>query len=97
MKLSFNPKTIPSLFRKYIHFFLWGFLAFVILMEFFVIKEAVDMVLLASNPAPGVQSRIIKVDFEQYKLIEKRLEDSAQYEPGAITYPNPFGVVDTTP
>ncbi len=97
MKLSLNFKSLPNLFRKYIHFFLWGALLFVIAMEFFVIKEAADMVQLARDPAPGVQSKIIRVDFNQYSLIEKRLNESAQYEPTPITYPNPFGLVQKAP
>src|SRR6188472_2185590 len=97
MKLSINFRSIPLLFKNYIHFFLWGFLIFVIVMEFVVIKTQFDTVQLALEPAPGVQGKIIRVDFPQYKLIEKRLKANAEYEPGTITYPNPFSVPPSSP
>lgn len=97
MKLSFNLKSISQLFRKNIHYLLWVFLIAIIALEFFVVKAAYDMVALARNPAPGAQGKVIRVDFEQYKKIEQRLEASAEFEPGTVTYPNPFGLPPAAP
>lgn len=97
MKFSFSFKSIPQLFKTHIHYLLWIFLAVVIAMEMLIVKAAVDMVLLARSPAPGVQSKIIRVDFAQYELIEKRLNASAQYEPETVNYPSPFGTTNIAP
>lgn len=97
MKLSvhFSFKALPGLTKKYIQFVLWAFLLFVMLMEFFIVKAAIDMVLIARAPAPGAQAQIVRVDFDQYSSIEKRLEDDANFAPQPIKYTSPFGQAPT--
>ncbi len=93
MKLSIQPnfKAFPSLIKKHFQFVLWGFLIFVLVMEFFVIKDSIDLILIARAPAPGAQAQLVRVNFEQYKLIEKRLEDDSQFNPDPVKYTSPFG------
>lgn len=93
MKLSFkfSLKTIPALAKKHIQALLWLFLIVIMAMEFFVIKSSLDLILAARATAPGAQAQIIRVNFEQYKLIEKRLDDNNQYSPNPIKYTSPFG------
>lgn len=92
LDLKFNFAALPGLAKKYIQFVLWAFLIIVLAMEFFVIKNSVDLALLARTTAPGAQAQIVRVNFEQYKAIEKRLQDNTGFQPQPVKYTNPFGL-----
>ncbi|MDQ3018355.1 MAG: hypothetical protein M3Q64_00570 [bacterium] len=92
MKLSFNLKVITSFFQKNTAVLLWAFLVIVLLLEFFIIKGAIDMVLRVHNIPEGFQTQIVRVNLQQYEAIEKQLQKDTGFEPAPVTQASPFGL-----
>ena len=91
-KIDIDLKSIAAQARKNIPVVLWVFLLLVVLLEAWVIKGAIDMVLYARNSESLVQGQIVRVNFEQYDLIEKRLENNRVFTASEPTQGSPFGL-----
>lgn len=94
MKLNFsvNYKDVLAFLMKRINLVLWIFLGLVLLAEGFVIKDSISKVLLIADQSQIAGAQLVRVDFNLYDSIEKRLNENSQYLPSSLDSPDPFGL-----
>jgi len=92
MKINIDLHSLQKQFQKHISIALTVFLAFILLLESLVIKRSVDMVRRVHNQPEVLQTRVVRVDIQQYKAMEKRQEANMQFEAVPSTLRNPFGL-----
>lgn len=96
MKININVKSIGEIAQKHFSIVLGLCLAVVVIMEFFVIKRSVDMILSIKNQTPNLQTRIVRVNLPLYMDIEKRIEANNNYTASGTPASNPFGLPPQT-
>ena len=94
--ININLGLLTRIFKQHTSVLLWVFLLIVILLEFTVVKGAVDMVRRVRNTAPNVQTQIVRVNISQYNAIEKLLEENLSFDPSVTTNDSPFGTPPRT-
>lgn len=97
MKLSINPKQLIGQLQKHFSILLSLCLVVVMLLEFFVIKHSVDLVLRVKNQVPNFQTRITRVNLQRYGAIEQRIEENNNYTATGVPVVNPFGPIPQKP
>lgn len=92
LKLSFDLKSIGQSLLKKFSLVLWVMLGLVILAEAWVIKGSVDKVLTATDQSQFANTQLVRVNFDAYDRIEKRLMDNENFLPPEPETADPFGL-----
>lgn len=94
MNLSFDLKGIVSKARANIGLTLWAALIVLILLEGWVVQRSVSILLSANQVEPNAKTQTVRVNFNLYDTIVKRLEDNSSFIPTGVTARNPFGTIE---
>lgn len=92
INLKFDYKGIAGLVVKKLPLVLWLLLGLVILAEAWIIKGSVDQVLTALDQSQFAGAQLVRVNFESYDRIEKRLNENQQFLPPEPDTADPFGL-----
>ncbi len=92
MNISFYLKGIARNLVKRFSLVLWVALGLIILAEAWVIKGSLDKVLTAADETPLGNTQLVRVNFESYERIEKKLNFNQQYLPPEPETADPFGL-----
>lgn len=92
VNLKFDFKNIGQAIIKRFSIVLWVVLGFVILAESWVIKSSVDKILTASDDSQFSNTQLVRVNFDLYDSIEKRLIENQTYLPPEPSTRDPFGI-----
>ncbi len=92
LELKFDYKKTLSYVLKRFSLVLWVFLGLVLLAEALTIKASVNQILEANAEQAISNAKLLRVNFETYNAIEKRLTDNAAFVPSESSGIDPFGV-----
>lgn len=92
INLKFDFKNIGRVLIKRFSIVLWVVLGFVLLAESWVIKSSVDKILTASDDSQFSNAQLVRVNFDLYDSIEKRLIENQTYLPPEPSTRDPFGI-----
>ncbi|HMR55158.1 MAG TPA: hypothetical protein PKD34_01020 [Candidatus Doudnabacteria bacterium] len=97
IKLKFDLKGIlPLVFRRF-SLVLWIALGLVIAAEGFVIKRSFDKIMIANDSSLFANVQLIRVNFNTYDEIEKRLNENTNFLPPQPIAADPFGLPPEAP
>ncbi|HAG27484.1 TPA: hypothetical protein DCG61_01730 [Patescibacteria group bacterium] len=92
LSLSFDIKGIlPALFKKF-SLVLWIALALLIVAEGLIIKRSFDKIMTANDSSLYANVQLVRVNFNTYDQIEKRLNENTNFLPSTPVSPDPFGL-----
>lgn len=91
INFSFDIKAITAFLLKKLPLVLWILLGLVIAAEAFVIKGSVDKILNATDQSEFAGAQLVRLNFDGYERIEKRLNENLQYLPPEPDTADPFG------
>ncbi|QQS23074.1 hypothetical protein IPM19_00695 [bacterium] len=94
--MKLDLKAILPFILKRFSLVLWVFLGLVIIAEAFVIKSSIAKMNKAQEQSQFANSQLVRVNFDSYEAIEKRLSENASFVPSTPTSGDPFGVVTLT-
>lgn len=92
VNISFDLKSLTRNLLKRFSVVLWVILGLVILAEAWIIKGSVDKVMTASDNSQFAGAQLVRVNFEAYERIEKRLNLNQQFLPPEPQTADPFGL-----
>ncbi len=90
--LKFSLKSILPFILKRFSVVLWVFLGIIILAEAFTIKSSVDMITQANSEPLLNTAQLLRVNFESYEKIDKRLSHNLSFTPSEPKAGDPFGL-----
>lgn len=93
--LSNLTSDLKSIFKNYqlaLLFCFWLVLFVLVVFEFYALKSALQFVLIKKDEivATNASSKAVRIDFENYSSIVKRIEKSSVFQPQQLEGPNPF-------
>lgn len=98
MDVNINVKAFKHLFQGGRTSVLWLALGLVVLLEIFVIKRSVGLVLdLQSVPGPLLPNRSVRLDFSKYNDVVKRIDQGSAGLPLPSIVNDPFKAPIATP
>ncbi len=92
LSLKFDFKKSLSYILKRFSLVLWVFLGLVVIAEALTIKASVSQILQANAEQAINNAKLLRVNFETYNSIEKRLTTNSSFIPSESTGIDPFGV-----
>jgi hypothetical protein len=97
IKLKFDLKQIlPLVFRRF-SLILWIALGLIVVAEGFVIKRSLDKIMIANDSSLYANVQLVRVNFNIYDKIEKRLNDNINFVPPQPIATDPFGLPPEAP
>lgn len=94
--MKLDLKAILPFILKRFSLVLWVFLGLVIIAEAFVIKSSIAKINKAQDQSQFSNSQLVRVNFNFYEAIEKRLSENAVFMPSQPTSGDPFAVPVTS-
>lgn len=92
MKLSFNFSTIYSKAKQNTSILLLIILAILILMEAWTLKGSWTVLSDSTDSTLIIPAKLIRINFNTYDAIVKRVDNASNYAPQPFIYRNPFGI-----
>src|SRR5437868_6822334 len=91
-KIKFQILSLLGKLRGSISIFFSAALVLLIIFEILVLKRAITTVLNIARANPTVQaSQLVRINFNAYDKIVKRIQDAPSYVPDQSLYSDPFG------
>jgi len=95
MKLSLNFSGIYSKAKQNPSIMLLIVLAILVLLEAWTIKGSWGVLSDSKNTTLIVPAKLIRVNFNVYNTIVKRVDNASTYAPDPFVSRNPFGIKET--
>ncbi len=93
MKLSKETFTalFSGRFKRNVFLIYWSMLVILVILEIFVIKNSVSIILSSQAPAENVVTpKGVRVNFANYKTVIDRFESANSFQPSLVPIDSPF-------
>jgi hypothetical protein len=97
MKSSFSLSSIFSFAKQNVSIVLVAVLLILFVMEGWSLKQSWDVLSDSQNTNLVLPAKLVRVNFNTYDAIVRRVDNAAGYSPQLLIYRNPFGVNEKKP